>query len=183
MVPQILVGAIAAVGFLGYKFGRECSACHKRLKWTHSCMKCEKVICGNCGVTFAELYRDRSTLRQAGIACPRPCATEIKQQDAETIEAHDTEQLRLAKRRNRIAKVRLVSVNYGGPQKPTKNSTITTGWHRERSDAEEEAREMAVDYYDCDTVWYVKALSEQTKGTSEKGRTYYYREWQITGEV
>lgn len=183
MGPQILVGAIAAAGYLGYKLARQCSVCHKRLKWTHSCIKCDNVVCGGCGTEFEALFRNGSVLRQAGIACPKPCAVEIKQRDSELVEAHDAEQERLRKRRDRISKVRLVSVNYGGKQKPVKNASVTTGWHRERCQAEEEAREIAVDYHDSDTVWYVKVHSDQFEGTSEKGRTYFYRKWQVTGEV
>ncbi|WP_163033628.1 hypothetical protein [Pseudomonas viridiflava] len=96
---------------------------------------------------------------------------------------YEAEQERRRKRLERISRVRLVSVNYGGQQKPEYGIRIETGWYSEKSDAEEAARTIAVDSHDVDVVWYVNVTSQKSQGLSPNGRTYYYREWQVVGKV
>jgi len=183
VLPLLIVGALGAIGIAGYKLSRECSCCKERLKWTHNCLCCEQDICSKCGTEMSVLVRDGTRLRVAGFTCPGVCTDKVKRRDRDSIEKHDAEQERLRKRLDRISKVRLVSVNFSGPQKPITGVLIETGWHTEKHIAEEAARQMAVDGYDADTVWYVKTISEKFPGTSPKGRPYYYRQWKVTGEV
>jgi predicted nucleic acid-binding Zn ribbon protein len=183
MLPYAIVGAVGVLGFAGYKLGRKCSVCHERLKWTHNCMQCEKVICGSCGTEMKALNRGGVQLRAPGFACPDPCAFKAKRKDRDLIETYEIEQERLKQRRERLSKVRLISINYAGSQNPLLGVQIETSWHKEKYQAEAEAREIAVDSYDCDAVWYVNAISEKTEGLSQGGRKYYYRQWKIIGKV
>lgn len=183
VLPLFIAGALGVICLTGFSLARECSCCKKRLKWTHSCLCCEKITCSECGTEMSELFRGGTQLRARGFACSEICKGRVKRQDRDNIEKHDAELERLRKRADRISKVRLVSVNFSGPQKPVKGVRIETGWHTEKHIAEESAREKAVDLYDTDTVWYVKTISEKFPGTSPKGRPYYYRQWMVTGEV
>lgn len=183
MLPLIIIGAIGAIGVTGYKFARECSCCLERFKWTNNCLSCDDVICGKCGTEMTALNLDGKSVRSAGIACPGACTEKIKQKDKEHIEKDDAIQDQRRKRLNRISKVRLVSVNFGGTQTPKHGMPIETGWYDEKHLAEDAARSKAVDIYDVDTIWYVKTISESFPGTSPKGRPYHYRQWQVMGEV
>ena len=183
MLPIIIAGAVGAIGLAGYKLVRECSCCRERFKWTQNCLCCGDVICGRCGTEMLELTRGGIKFRSSGAACPGSCTDTIKQRDKENIEKYDADQERQRRRLERISKVRLVSVNFGGPHKPTRGEALETDWHIEKHFAEEAARRIAVDVHDADTIWYVKTISEKFPGTSQNGRPYYYRQWKVTGEV
>jgi hypothetical protein len=183
VLPLIIAAAVGTIGFTGYKLVRECSCCLERFKWTHNCLCCDDVICGNCGTEMAVLNLDGKVVRAAGVTCPGSCTDKIKQQDKENIEKDDAKQEKRRLRLERISKVRLVSVNFGGVQKPKHGQSLETGWHSEKHYAEEAARRIAVDDYDVDTVWYVKTISESFPGTSPNGRPYHYRQWKVSGEV
>lgn len=183
MLPVIIVGAVAAIGVTGYKLARQCTVCQERLKWTHSCVCCAKVICSGCGNAIESIHRGGNRLLAGGYACFGSCTTTMRARGVDLVAKYEAEQDRLRKRLERISRVRLVSVNYGGQQKPEHGIRIETGWFTEKSDAEEAARTIAVDNYDVDAVWYVNATSQKTRGLSPKGREYYFREWQVVGEV
>lgn len=183
MLPLIVVGALGAIGVTGFKLARQCTACQKRLKWTHSCLCCKKVICTGCGNELEEVRRGQSKLQAGGYACFGACTTTMQTRGADLVAKYEAEQERIQKRLERISRVRLVSVNYGGTQKPQFGIKLETGWHTEKSDAEEAARIIAVDQHDVDTVWYVNATSRKSEGLSPNGRKYFYREWSVVGEV
>lgn len=183
MLPYIIVGAVSVIGYAGYKLGRECSLCSKRIKWTHNCINCEKVVCGACGTSMPKIYRDQVTLRSSGYTCSSLCTLAVQQRDSETIESHDAKMESQRKRIARIANVRLVSINYAGPQKTTLGETLETKWHDDKHSAEKSAREMAVDVYDTDTIWFVETNFEICEKAGPKGGTYRYRRWKVTGLV
>lgn len=183
MLPVLILGAVTAVGVAGYKLARQCTLCQERLKWTHSCLRCDKVICTGCGTEFDPILRGGNKLQAGGYACLGACTTTMQARGDDLVAKYEAEQERRRKRLERISRVRLVSVNYGGQQKPEYGIRIETGWYSEKSDAEEAARTIAVDSHDVDVVWYVNVTSQKSQGLSPNGRTYYYREWQLVGEV
>lgn len=184
MLPLIILGAaVGAIGITGYKLARECSCCLERFKWTHNCLSCDNVICSKCGTEMSALALDSKVTRGAGFACPGSCTEKILLQDKENIEKDSVMQEQRRRRLDRISKVRLVSVNFGGTQKPQCAAPLETGWYKEKHLAEDAARREAVDIYDVDTIWYVKTISENFPGTSPNGRPYHYRQWKVMGEV
>lgn len=182
MLP-VVVGALGLLGFAGYKLARQCTRCQERLKWTHNCLRCDQVICGGCANVVEPINPGGSKLRAGGYACPGSCTTALEISGDDLLAKYEAEQKRLRMRLERISKVRLVSVNYGGQQKPDLGIKLETNWFTEKSDAEEAARTIAVDHYDVDVVWYVNTTSQKSEGLSPNGRKYYYREWKVVGEV
>lgn len=183
MLPYIIAGAASVIGYAGYKLGRECSLCNKRMKWTHNCINCKKVLCSACGTSMPKIFRDQTTLRSTGFTCSSSCTLGVRQRDHELTEAHDAKVERQRKRLSRISQVRLVSINYGGPQKTTSGEELETEWHDDKQAAENSARVMAVDVYDTDTVWFVKTIFKTCESSGPKGGTYRYRRWKVTGVV
>lgn len=178
-----VVVASGAIGVAGYKLVRQCTICQKRLKWTGSCLSCDTVICSGCANTIEPVLGGGTKLQSGGYACPGSCTATIEAVGADLVAKYEAEEERLRARRDRISKVRFVSVNYGGQQKPERDIKLVTDWFKEKSDAEESARTIAVDSYDVDVVWYINTISRHGYGVSESGPTYLYQEWRVEGEV
>lgn len=183
MLPVLVVGTVAALGVTGYKLARQCTRCQERFNWTYSCLCCDQVICSKCAKTIEPVSPGGSVLRAGGYACPGSCTTSLQITGDDLVAKYKAEQERIRMRRERISRVRLVSVNFGGQQNPLYGIKLETGWHTEKSDAEEAARTIAVDRHDVDIVWYVNAASRKSECVNDRGRTYFYREWRVVGEV
>jgi hypothetical protein len=172
MLPVFIAVGVGIAGYSAYGFARGCQVCSTKFTLTQTCSACKKDACKDCTTTLASISYRGHVYRKQVFACSKTCADKLiaegKPLEAKAAAAEDLDR--------RAAKVRLVSVNYGGKQKPQQPDwTIESGWFRSHVDAENDLRWKAAEN-DCATVWHVRSETS----TGQEGN-YKFRLHRVSG--